>query len=239
MNLVHCNSCKERPNELCNINPLQSSYLAAACIAKMIVMVIWRQRTIFSMLPLKDTYLIYIKLIFSYYKHTVHNWLNCYQLEFYVVENEQHSITGALDCHFIERRQSSDKTALLPLEGEIDNCLYLVHSSHESLGLSQNHILCLFKVDIFVENGKAYLSLQLSYTYLSPWRKGKNIKPLSKWLMTHHYNLILWKSRKPGNIFRHHFVDFWRVFNPWSQSLKCLFKAILFPSVLICWKSFP
>lgn len=34
------NRCKERPSELCNINPLQSSYLAAACIAKMILMVV-------------------------------------------------------------------------------------------------------------------------------------------------------------------------------------------------------
>lgn len=34
------NRCKERPDGLCNINPLQSLYLAAACIAKMILMVV-------------------------------------------------------------------------------------------------------------------------------------------------------------------------------------------------------
>lgn len=34
------NRCKERPSELCNINPLQSSYLTAACIVKLILMVV-------------------------------------------------------------------------------------------------------------------------------------------------------------------------------------------------------
>lgn len=75
------NTCKERPNGLCNINLLQS-YLAAACIAKMILIVVWRQRAMFSILPLKDTYL-YQTFIFRYYKHTVHNWLNWYLLEIY------------------------------------------------------------------------------------------------------------------------------------------------------------
>lgn len=61
---------------------MQSSYLAAAYIAKIILMVVWRQRAIFSILPLKDTYL-YQTFIFRYYKHTIHNWLNWYLLEIY------------------------------------------------------------------------------------------------------------------------------------------------------------
>lgn len=45
--LVHSSRCKNRPNGPCNINPLQSLYLAAACIVKMILMVVWRQRAFF------------------------------------------------------------------------------------------------------------------------------------------------------------------------------------------------
>lgn len=82
--LVHSSRCKNRPNGPCNINPLQSLYLAAACIVKMILMVVWRQRAFFflSILPVKDTYL-YQTFIFRYYKHTVHNWWNWYLLEIY------------------------------------------------------------------------------------------------------------------------------------------------------------
>lgn len=38
--LVHSSRCKNRPNGPCNINPLQSLYLAAAYIVKMILMVV-------------------------------------------------------------------------------------------------------------------------------------------------------------------------------------------------------
>lgn len=73
MNLVHGNRCKERPNGFCNINPLQSSYLAAACIAKMILVVVSKQRAFFKVYTAIEGHYLYQTFIFRYYKHTVHN----------------------------------------------------------------------------------------------------------------------------------------------------------------------
>lgn len=83
MNLVCGNRCKERPNGLCNINPLQSSYLAAAYIAKMILIVVWRQRAGFFLVYCHWRTFIYIKLLFLDIINTVLNWWNCYLLEIY------------------------------------------------------------------------------------------------------------------------------------------------------------
>lgn len=72
--LTVINAMKDQ-NGPCNNNPFQSTYLTAAFMLKLFLVVVSKQRAIFSTLPLKDTYL-YQTFIFRFYTPTIRNRLN-------------------------------------------------------------------------------------------------------------------------------------------------------------------